>query len=244
MTPLSILQIPAGSPLWVYALVESALILHIGGGSVAILSGAAALTVRKGERLHRAFGNAFFVAMLTMSAMGTALAVWLHQIGNMIGGPFAFYLVATAWATVRRKEGGVGAIEYSAFVLTASVAAVFLVCGVLATLSPSHGFQGYAPTFYYVAGSVVAFIAAIDLRTILRGGVSGVQRIARHVWRMCASLFIASGSFFIGQQKVLPVFMHGSPILFLLGLAPLLVMVFWLFRIRIENRFRSDAIAA
>ncbi len=72
----------------------------------------------------------------------------------------------------------------------------------------------------------------LDLNMILRGGVSGVRRLARHVWRMCTALFIASGSFFIGQQKVMPAFMHGSPILFALGLAPLPLMIFWLIRVR------------
>jgi hypothetical protein len=49
---------------------------------------------------------------------------------------------------------------------------------------------------------------------------------------MCAGLFFAAASFFLGQQKVMPQFMHGSPVLWVLGLAPLGFMIFWLIRVR------------
>ena len=67
---------------------------------------------------------------------------------------------------------------------------------------------------------------------ILRGGIAGSARIARHLWRMSAALTIASGSFFLGQQRVMPAAMRGSPWLFVPVFAPLLLMVFWLIRVR------------
>lgn len=39
---------------------------------------------------------------------------------------------------------------------------------------------------------------------IMRGGVFGVQRIARHPWRMSFGPFVASGSSLRGQQQVFP----------------------------------------
>lgn len=38
-----------------------------------------------------------------------------------------------------------------------------------------------------------------------------VDEFVEHFWRMCAALFIAAGSFFLGQQKVILVWMRGSP---------------------------------
>ena len=49
---------------------------------------------------------------------------------------------------------------------------------------------------------------------------------------MCFAFFIATGSFFLGQQDVLPKALRGSPILFVLAFAPFAVMLFWLVRIR------------
>jgi hypothetical protein len=49
---------------------------------------------------------------------------------------------------------------------------------------------------------------------------------------MCVAFFIATGSFFLGQQDVLPKAARGSPILFLLAFAPFAIMAFWLVRLR------------
>ena len=45
-------------------------------------------------------------------------------------------------------------------------------------------------------GSVCLLAAAEDVRMLVRGGVFGAQRIARHLWRMCFGLFIAAETFF------------------------------------------------
>ena len=225
------------------------LITHIAAGSIGILSGYAAVSVRKGEGLHRAFGTVFFGSMLIMAAMATYMAASLQHVligqkGNITGGVLAFYLVATAWVTVRRKEGRVGLFEKVAAIVVLGLAATFLIWGAQATMSPNDKLDGYPAVFYYVFGCVTAFIAALDIKVILNGGISGAARIARHLWRMCFALFFAAASFFIGQQKVMPAWMHGSPILLALGIAPLVLMVFWLFRVRMTKRLRNEAVVA
>jgi len=225
------------------ALVTLLLILHVAAGCAAILAGAAALSVRKGERLHRKAGTAFFVAMLVMAAFATVLSV-LRQPGTILGGIFVVYLVATAWATVKRPAGTLGHFEKFAFLVAAGCAAGELVLGLLAARSPNGRFLGYPFPLYYVLGSIVTLAAIGDLRMILRGGISGAARIARHLWRMCFALFFATGSFFIGQQKVMPAFMHGSPILVMLGIAPLVLMFFWLWRMHRPARHHKPGTAA
>ncbi len=234
--PLSIAQISPGSPIWVTLAVEGALALHIGGGVLAIVSGFASVAVRKGEALHRAFGSIFFLAMLMMAAMGTALAVWIGQPGNIAGGILAFYLVSTAWMAVIREDRRIGAFEYVAMILVAAVGLAFFAGGALASMSPNGMFGKYPAPIYYGPGVFALFLSGLDLRVIRLGGVAGVQRIARHLWRMCASLFVASASFFLGQQKVMPAELHGSPVLALIALAPLAVMAYWLWRIRRPSR--------
>jgi hypothetical protein len=61
---------------------------------------------------------------------------------------------------------------------------------------------------------------------------------------MCLGLFIATGSFFLGQQKVMPVWMRGSPVLLALGFAPLVLLVFWLIKIRFTNAFKQSVAVA
>jgi hypothetical protein len=61
---------------------------------------------------------------------------------------------------------------------------------------------------------------------------------------MCFALFFATSFFFLGQQKVMPAFMHGSPILFVPALAPLVLMIFWLVRVRRINGFKHQPTAS
>jgi uncharacterized membrane protein len=226
----------SGAPLAMLALI-----LHVSAGCIAILAGAAALSVRKGERLHRRFGTAFFSAMLLMSGFALLLSV-LVQPGTIIGSIFVLYLVATAWATAKRPEGTVGGFDKVAFFIVAACAVGELVLGFLASTSPRGRLFGYPAPLFYVLGSIMTLAATGDLRMILRGGISGAPRIARHLWRMCFALFFATGSFFIGQQKVMPAFMHGSPILVVLGLAPLLLMFFWLWRVRARSAYAKPGV--
>lgn len=219
-------------------------ITHIAAGSTAILAGYAAVAVRKGERLHRAFGNAFALAMLIMAGMALYLAIVFQgvlpgQKGNIIAAILAAYLVTTGWMAAKQKDAVIGIFERCAF------GVIVLLCGLALFWSIEAAragkFDGYRPVFYYVFTGVTALLAAIDLRVILRGGVSGVQRIARHLWRMSFAFFFAASSFFFGQQKVMPQSMHGAWYLTVLGLTPLVVMAFWLIRIRFGQRFKRSA---
>jgi hypothetical protein len=123
------------------------------------------------------------------------------------------------------------------FAAAFATAGLLLYWGVLAATSAKGTFQGYGAALYFVFGSFATLFGALDLKVILRGGVSGVARIARHLWRMCFALFFAAASFFLGQQKVMPAFMHGSPLLFIPALAPLALMIFWLVRVRCRTWF-------
>jgi hypothetical protein len=156
----------------------------------------------------------------------------LGQIGNVFGGVFAVYLVMTGWLTVRRGEGVVGRAEIVGCAGALVIAAAALFWLLPMTLGPLGKAQGVPVAAPFILAGVAALLAILDLRMILAGGVEGVSRILRHLWRMCLGLFIATGSFFIGQQKDMPAFMQGSPILLLLGFAPLIAMAFWLLAAR------------
>jgi hypothetical protein len=192
---------------------------------------------RKGAPLHLLFGKIFVIAMLFMATFGTALSIRINQPGNIGGGILAGYLVLTGWMTVKQKPATVGPFEKLAVLLPLSVSGLFLFWGIQATANGGM-LYGDRSSLYYVFGFIAALFALIDLRVILKGGVSGTQRIARHLWRMCTGLFFATGSFFLGQQKVMPMFIHGSPVLWVLALAPFGFMIFWLIRIRGKKRLR------
>jgi hypothetical protein len=225
------------------------LIVHIAAGSIGIISGYTALTVAKGERTHRAFGTTFVLSMLTVSVFAVYLALFVPPTGSGSAPPSAsvpvgiltFYLVATGWMTVRRAERGVGPFDYGAMLVAFGVAATMLIFGLRAASNPIDRLHGF-PARYYTFASFAAFGAALDLKVIVRGGISGAARIARHLWRMCFALFFAAAFFFIGQQKIMPAFLHGWPLL-VPALMPLVLLAFWMVRVRLSSWFTRNAIA-
>ena len=102
-----------------------AYVFHIGGGTLALISGTVAAFARKGGRLHRAAGDVFFVSMLTMAAFAAYLGVVVPDRTNIFGAAFVAYLVGTAWLTVRRKEGTIGVSEKIALVVALVLFAPF-----------------------------------------------------------------------------------------------------------------------
>jgi uncharacterized membrane protein len=81
------------------------LVFHISAGVLAMFAGAAAMSFRKGSRSHGVAGNVFVASMLVMATFASCLAYMKHQTNNVFGGVLTIYMVATAWATARRRDG-------------------------------------------------------------------------------------------------------------------------------------------
>jgi hypothetical protein len=214
------------------------LVLHICGGLVGLLSGAAAMAFRKGSRLHGIAGQVFVISMLTMAAAGVTLAVMKSQPGNILGGAFTFYLVATAWMTARRVAPETSFFDWGALLIVFSVSVADVTLGTMAAMSPTGMIYEYPPGPYFFIGSVAVIAAGGDVRMLWRHGISGTPRIARHLWRMCFALFIASSSLFLARQQLFPELMRKTGTLVLLSFLPLILMIYWLIRVRFANAFK------
>jgi hypothetical protein len=208
------------------------LVIHICAGVVGLLSGVAAVSFRKGSRRHRVAGNLFFGAML---AMGSSAA----YLGNVFGGLFACYLVATAWLTARRRDGGTSVFDWGALVFALAFGVLAVTDGLKVANSPTGSRNGVPAGMILFLGSVALLAATGDVRMLVRGGVFGRQRIARHLWRMCFGLFIATGSF-LAQRRVMAFL--GGPKILLLAALPLILMIFWLIRVRFKNGYKRKSV--
>jgi uncharacterized membrane protein len=237
-----IIHLSPDAPLLIRAAAATALALHIGGGCVALVSGGAALVFRKGDRGHRLSGDVFVGAMLVAMSIAAVMAP-LVQPSNTAGAIFTAYLVARASATVRRRPGEVGRFEVGAFLAVAAAAAVTGWFAWVGAHNPRGVIDGVPFQAALVICLIAAFAAALDLRMILRGGISGAARLARHVWRMCTALLFAAASFFIGQPQVFPEPLRGSPILMAPVLAVLAAMIFWMVRVRFPRLVRAPSFA-
>ena len=221
----------------------SLLILHIFGGTLGLIAGTIAMIVRKGDRMHRLSGDVFTAAMLTLATSGFFLAILKSQVSNVIAAVLTFYLIGSAWLAGRRRDG-IGPLDWTGLFLCLASAAGVLTVGIRA-LSSTTGTDNGAPAFMsFVFAGILLLAAAGDIRVLVRGGISGRPRIVRHLWRMCVGLFIATGSFFLGQQQVFPVALRGSIYLTIPALLPLPLLIFWLIRVRFKRAYMLRPLAA
>jgi uncharacterized membrane protein YozB (DUF420 family) len=215
------------------------LILHISAGILAMLAGALAISFRKGSRRHRVAGDVFVVCMLSVSVTGAWLAFRKSEADNVLGGIFTFYLIATAWATTRHEEAKIWKLDWLASPVALAIAVLWFVWGVEVMRGRMAAGQGSSAGGYFFFGVLGLLCAAGDMRMLQRGGISGRPRLTRHLWRMCFGWFIATISFFLGQQQVFPLWLRGSMVLVVFAFLPLLFMIFWLVRIRFINIHRK-----
>ena len=234
-----------------HATMLLAYVLHIGGGTIGLVAGTIAAFARKGAPLHRVAGTVFFVSMLVMAIFAGWLAVAVPgQIVNLFIATFTFYLVATAWMTVRRKEDVIGLPEKIAMCVAIVLCAPFailafeLAVGLPPFFRSAVPFKGPVLIALYVFTLVIAIAAFADVKVVLAGGITGAPRIARHLWRMCLGLTMAAGSAFTnGLPRLLPGPMHVTPIFFLPQFVPLVLLIFWMIRVRLTGWRKSGALA-
>ena len=231
------------------------LLVHICAGTVGLLSGTVALSLRKGSLRHALAGKVFVVSMLTMAAGAVYLAVVKHQPNNIGGGILTFYLIGTAWLTARRRDGETSRYDWVLLLIPLVTGLLGWKNGLDALRGPTGEKYGVPGGMHLFMGSVCLLAATGDVRMLVHGGVSGAKRVARHLWRMCFGLFIAAGSFFLGPSNrplrllsTVGLGQHFSPALFstslylVLTILPLILLLFWLLRMRVTNAFKGKSI--
>jgi hypothetical protein len=230
------------------------LIVHICGGSLGLLSGTAAMTFRKGSARHVLAGKVFVASMLTMAVVAVYLAITRHQPGNIGPGVLTFYLIGTAWLTAKRKDGETSRFDWIVLLIPLALGILTWMNGIKVIRSGASSQDGVPVGMSFFMGSVMLLAAAGDVRMLVRGGVFGAKRIARHLWRMCYGLFIAAGSFFLGPSNrprrllsTVGIGQHLPPALFstglylILTLLPLILLIFWLVRVRFTNAYNGKS---
>jgi uncharacterized membrane protein len=234
------LEVQSDAPVWAHAGAGLLLYLHIGGGIIGLVMGSLAIASRKGGTVHRAAGNVFFGAMLVTYLIGAGVAPFLAdgQRPNFVAGVLALYLLVTGWRAARGGDAQAGRAEILGFVMATMIAGLGLYFMYLGANSPTGTVDGSPPPAFFVFALAGSAAAAGDLNLILRQRISGAARIARHLWRMCFSLFIASGSLFLGQPKVFPDWFNATPLPFVFAFAPLVAMAIWLTLVRRRPRPR------
>ena len=172
-----------------------------------------------------------------------ALVIGAGVAGVCSGGVALF---ARESGTLRRFAGrafGVSTLVMSGAGAAAalSVAAAGVQLNGVAANLPARVIDGELAQSFFLYLLVGATAMALDIRSLLQGDTDNAFHLARQLWRLCVALFLAAGSFFLGQQKLLPALLRGTPLLFVPQLAPLVIVSFWLLRARLAAMLRGPA---
>jgi hypothetical protein len=214
------------------------LLLHIVAGTLGLAAGFVALYSAKGAPLHRKAGIVFFSAMLTTSVLGLTIAIvrGVAPAINVPAGLMTACLVITALTTVRPPSALTRWLDRGAMLVALGVG---MTCVTLA-FQAIAGTRDRMALVPFVMFGLIGMLAGIgDVRVMRSGALQGPRRLARHLWRMCIALFIASLSFFIGQADILPKAMRIYPLLAMPMLLVLITMFYFLWRVRIRRSLRG-----
>lgn len=162
--------------------------IHAPAGTLVLVTAVFAMFAEKGSVLHRKAGSCFTLSMMVMLVSGVAAAYLKSSIDDMMLGAIVIYTVFTAWLAVYHKKNETGLLEVTAL--------IWVVGFAITAFSMSIGWREVEARFAYLIWGVLAALCALgDIRNIYQSGLSGSQRIIRHVWRIGFSVVWAALAF-------------------------------------------------
>jgi hypothetical protein len=162
--------------------------IHTPAGTLVLVTTFVAMFAKKGSALHRKAGSCFTVSMMVMLVSGIAAAYLKNSIDDMMLGAIVMYTVFTAWLTVHHKKNETGLLEV--------IALIWVVGFAITAFAISMGWQEVAAPFAYLIWGGLALLYALgDIRNLYHSGLSGTQRIIRHVSRIGFSIVWAALAF-------------------------------------------------
>lgn len=214
------------------------LAFHFGVGLTAIATGSVAMAARKGGTWHRKSGVIFVYAMIALGLTATGIGLYEGKPG-FASGSLAAYFALTAYTTVKPLPAVTRRAEIALMLFVVILAALGYKLAFTALAMPGKQIGGAPAGMLFFLNTIVVLAAIGDARVLKARGIQGTRRLARHLWRMSFSLFIATGSFFLGQMKFIPKPIRIDPLLYLLAVGPLLLLVYWLWRVRLRQNLRG-----
>ena len=155
------------------------LILHIGAGSLALLTAAIAAFTPKGQKWHVLTGRVYAIAMTLVFLTAVPLSLLGADILLLLIAFFSFYLVFAGWRFARNRRGAPHAVDWTA---TAIMLTTGLGMGLYAGVLAGSGDPQWV-TMAVFAAIAVALGVADGLYHRLRRATGG-RRVSRHLTNM------------------------------------------------------------
>lgn len=179
------------------------LTLHIAGGFSALVGAFVATlsrSVNVAHRWHVYSGRVFFVGMALLFCTAVPLSMMSGNLFLLLIAVFSFYLALAGWAYAKNRSGTPRLLDWGRAVgmLVASVVMVAYGAYLVWGLGSNGGI-----TMLVFAG-IGGALSGQDLITIRRGGVTGKDRIARHLTMMLSGAIATITAFLVVNFSVEP----------------------------------------
>jgi len=182
------------------------LVMHVLGGSLALLAGYGAMLVKRGGPRHRTLGKVYVAGMLAVVLTGFPMSI-IHPSPFLFGIViFSGYFVYSGWSAAVYRKGEALELERFAAIALGAASAI-----ALAALIYSLAADVAIPSAYRITGFVFAGIglatAIRDLARLRGGPLVGKERIIKHLISMCAALIATTTAVAVtvlGEFPVIP----------------------------------------
>jgi uncharacterized membrane protein len=178
------------------------LVLHVAGGTVALISGLVTMLTVKGSRPHRLAGKIYFGGMTAVFVGALVMAIGHHQNFLLMVGFFSYYLTVRGYRVLSLKKLHEGQKPTIIDWIILTVSAVFILAlvswGIWAlTLGAGMGITGI------VFGLIGASFLILDIRNFIRPPKEKMHWWFTHIGSMGGS-YIAAVTAFVVVNIQLP----------------------------------------
>lgn len=221
------------------------LYIHILGGVVGLIAGVVASFAKKGGGLHRSAGKIFLLAMFACYTIGALVAPFLDegQRPNFVAAVLALYLLLSGVSAARKRPYTAGPANIIGLLIALGIAGMGMLFMYMGSQSATGTVDGSPPQAFVVFILAGLLAATGDINLMIKKTLSESARLIRHLWRMCASFFFASGSLFIGQAQLFPDAFNASPLPGLLAFFPIIILMIWVVKISWKNKNKRQQLS-
>ncbi|QBY04192.1 hypothetical protein E2K93_07240 [Thalassotalea sp. HSM 43] len=216
-------------------MLSTLIILHITAGAIALIFGFMTIATTKGNARHKRYGKVYVVAMLLLGSTGTIVAAIREIPLSMLNGAVLCYFVLSSISAIRNAEYKISVFDKWLTVFSWVLVAAFAWYALQVTQTESGQLGGFGIAEYIVFGTVMLFAGIADIRYLLKSGLSTIQKLVRHLWRMFFPLFMATAAFFLGQAKLFPEVLKSIEILAIPVVFVILSMIYWLLMVAMRK---------
>lgn len=177
---------------------------HIGAGIAALVAALIAAGTKmldSSHTVHVYSGRVFVAGMTVIFLTAVPLSILSADVFLLLVAVFSVYLALSGWSYARNRRGTPGRLDFLRSYCMLAAAGAMVAYGVYLLVNG----RGDGITMLVFAG-IGAVLSRGDLSTFKAGGLSGTERIARHLSMMLAGVIATVTAVLVVNLTVEPAF--------------------------------------